>query len=175
MQKQINLRSTRRIRKHIELHVAGQKSEHIKKKKNKANTKERQIKMSFAIRDVPIKLKATTEIDEDVKQTMQTLVQLYDNGEKKKGEVPIFTGGDAEAMIRTLRKFTEVADDLDFTEPEEKFINFKKCLHDITCDDWDTVRTQYPITLGRFTSTEYSWKGMILPEDACLRNAEKLQ
>ena len=62
------------------MHVAGPKSEHIKKKKNKANTKEIQIKMSFAIGDVPIKLKATTaQIDEEVKQTMQTLVQLYDN------------------------------------------------------------------------------------------------
>jgi hypothetical protein len=67
-----------RLRKHVDLHVAGQKSEHIKKKKNKANTKEIQIKMSFAIGDVPIKLKAmTAQIDEEVKQTMQTLVQLY--------------------------------------------------------------------------------------------------
>eukprot|EP00978_Attheya_sp_CCMP212_P046589 scaffold400538_cov55-Attheya_sp.AAC.1 len=96
--------------------------------------------MSFAIGDVPIKLKATALIDEEVKQTMQTLVQLYDNGEKKKGEVPIFNGVDAEAMIRTLREFVEVADDLDFTEPAEKFTNFRKCLRDIARDDWDTVR-----------------------------------
>eukprot|EP00978_Attheya_sp_CCMP212_P034079 scaffold141082_cov39-Attheya_sp.AAC.1 len=76
---------------------------------------------------------------------MQTLVQLYDNGEKKKGKVPTFNGGDAEAMIRTLRE---------------------KCLHDIALDDWDTVRTQYPITLGGFTAGKlYSWKEMILPED----------
>jgi hypothetical protein len=100
-----------------------------------------------------------------MKQTLQTLVQLYDNGEKKKGEVPIFTGGDTEAMIRTLCEFTEVANDLDFTEPEEKFTNFRKCLCDIARDDWDTVRTQYPITLGGFIGTVYTWKEMILPVD----------
>jgi hypothetical protein len=93
---------------------------------------------------------------------------LYDNGEKKKSEVPIFTGGDAEAMICTLVwEFTEVANNLDFTEPEEKFINFRKCLCDIARDDWDTVRTQYPITLGGFNSarTVYTWKEMILPKE----------
>ena len=121
--------------------------------------------MSFAIGDVPIKLKATALVDEDVKQTMQTLVQLYDNGEKKKGEVPIFNGGDAEAMIRTLREFVEVAVDLDFTEPVEKFTNFRKCLRDIARDDWDTARAGYPPTIGGFNATVYAWKEMILPED----------
>eukprot|EP00978_Attheya_sp_CCMP212_P008118 scaffold18868_cov51-Attheya_sp.AAC.4 len=60
--------------------------------------------MSFVLGDVPIKLKATTaQIDEEANQTMQTLVQLYDNREKKKGKVPIFNGGDAEAMIHSTR------------------------------------------------------------------------
>ena len=147
------------------MHVAGPKSEHFKKTKNKANTKKIHNKMSFAIGDVPIKLKATALVDEDVKHTMQTLVQLYDNGEKKKGEVPIFTGGDAEAMIRTLREFVEVAEDLDFTEPTEKFTQFRKCLRDIARDDWGTVRAEYPVTIGGFNATVYTRKEMILPKD----------
>eukprot|EP00978_Attheya_sp_CCMP212_P019036 scaffold52846_cov53-Attheya_sp.AAC.1 len=68
-------------------------------------------------------------------------------------------------MIRTLREFVEVADDLDFTEPAEKFTNFRKRLRDIARDDWDTVRVQYPATIGGFNATVYAWKEMILPED----------
>ena len=122
--------------------------------------------MSFATGDVPIKLKSTAkQFDEDIRPRLQTLVQLYDNGEKKKGEVPIFNGGDAEDMIRTIREFKEVADDLDFTEPNEKFVNFRKCLREVARDDWDTVRAQYPVTIGGFTGSLYSWKEMIIPED----------
>jgi hypothetical protein len=122
--------------------------------------------MSFATGDVPIKLKSTAaQFDEDIWPRLQTLVQLYDNGEKKKGEVPIFNGGDAEDMIGTIREFKEVADVLDFTEPNEKIVNFRKCLREEARDDWDTVRAQYPVTLGGFTGSLYSWKEMIIPED----------
>jgi hypothetical protein len=56
--------------------------------------------MSFATGNVPIKLKSTAaQLDEEIRSTLQTLVQLYDNGEKKKGEVPIFNGGNAEDTI----------------------------------------------------------------------------
>jgi hypothetical protein len=122
--------------------------------------------MSFATGDMPIKLKSTaSQFDEDIRPRIQTLVQLYDNGEKKKGEVPIFNGDSAEDMICTIREFKEVADDLDFTEPNEKFVNLRKCLHEVARDDWDTVRAQYPVTIGGFTGSLYSWKEMIIPED----------
>jgi hypothetical protein len=59
--------------------------------------------MRFATDNVPIKLKSTAaQLDEEIRPTLQTLVQLYNNGEKKKGEVPIFNGGDAEDMIYTI-------------------------------------------------------------------------
>jgi hypothetical protein len=38
-------------------------------------------------------------------------------------------------MIRTVREFKEIASDLDFTEPQEKFTNFRKCLRDVARDD----------------------------------------
>eukprot|EP00978_Attheya_sp_CCMP212_P032987 scaffold131149_cov40-Attheya_sp.AAC.1 len=93
--------------------------------------------------DIPIKLQksstATKEKDDD-KVLTQRLEQLYDDG-KRKNEVPLFYGGDAEAMIRTVREFDEVADeDLEFTEAHEKFTNCRKCLRDVARDDWDTAK-----------------------------------
>jgi hypothetical protein len=66
------------------LHGAGPKSERIKKIKNKENTKTIPNTMSFAIGDVPIKLKATALVDKDAKQTMQTLVQFCMTMERRR-------------------------------------------------------------------------------------------
>eukprot|EP00978_Attheya_sp_CCMP212_P011622 scaffold28764_cov30-Attheya_sp.AAC.2 len=96
--------------------------------------------MSHMIGDIPIKLQrnntATKEENNDTKVLTQRLEQLYDDG-KRKNKVPLFYGGDAEAMIHTVKEFDEVADDLEFTEAHAKFINFRKCLHDVAHDDWD--------------------------------------
>eukprot|EP00978_Attheya_sp_CCMP212_P038013 scaffold184224_cov24-Attheya_sp.AAC.2 len=59
---------------------------------------------------------------------------------------------DAEAMIRTVREFDEVADDLEFTEANEKFTNFRKCLRDVAHDDWDTAK------VGQDMIPWQSWK-----------------
>eukprot|EP00978_Attheya_sp_CCMP212_P005550 scaffold12459_cov56-Attheya_sp.AAC.2 len=68
-------------------------------------------------------------------------------------------------MIRTVREFREVADDLEFTEAQEKFTNFRKCLRDVARDDWDTAKVGQPNTIVGFDATMYQWKLMILPED----------
>eukprot|EP00978_Attheya_sp_CCMP212_P037100 scaffold172822_cov60-Attheya_sp.AAC.3 len=86
---------------------------------------------------------------------------------KKKKEVPLFYGGDAEAMIRTVREFDEVTDDLEFTEAHEKFTNFRKRLRDVARDDWDTAKVGQDMTIAGFKATMYAWKLMILPEDIC--------
>ena len=67
----------------------------------------------------------STKDEDDDKVLTQGLEQIYDDG-KRKSKVPLFYGGDAEAMIRTIREFREVADDLEFTEAQEKFTNFYK-------------------------------------------------
>jgi hypothetical protein len=117
--------------------------------------------------DIPIKLmknRLSTKDEDDDKVLTQRLEQIYDDG-KRKAEVPLFYGGDAETMIRTVREFREVADDLEFTEAQEKFTNFRKCLRDVTRDDWDTAKVGQPNTIVGFDATMYQWKMMILPED----------
>jgi hypothetical protein len=80
--------------------------------------------------------------------------------------VPILNGGYVEDMIRTIREFKKVADDLDFTKLIKKFVNFRKCgLCEVAHDDWDTVGAKYPVTLSGFTGSLYLWKEMVLPED----------
>eukprot|EP00978_Attheya_sp_CCMP212_P017206 scaffold45668_cov45-Attheya_sp.AAC.2 len=74
---------------------------------------------------------------------------------KKKNEVALFYGGDAEVMIRTVREFDEVADDLEFTEAHEKFTNFRKCLRDVARDDWDTAKVGQDMTIAGFKATMY--------------------
>eukprot|EP00978_Attheya_sp_CCMP212_P035687 scaffold156847_cov66-Attheya_sp.AAC.1 len=123
--------------------------------------------MGHVMGDIPIKLQrsSTATKDEDNDKVLtQCLEQLYDDG-KRKNEVPLFYGGDAEAMIRTVREFDEVADDLEFTEAHEKFTNFRKCLRDVACDDWDIAKVGQAITIAGFKATMYVWKLMILPED----------
>ena len=102
---------------------------------------------------------------DETKVSMQRLEQNYEDGTKKKAEVPIFHGGDAESMIKTVREFKEIASDLDFTEPQEKFTNFRKCLRDVARDDWDTAKATFPITEEGFNGTLEAWKQMLLPED----------
>eukprot|EP00978_Attheya_sp_CCMP212_P000096 scaffold185_cov42-Attheya_sp.AAC.7 len=69
-------------------------------------------------------------------------------------------------MIRTVQEFDEVADDLEFTEAHEKFMNFRKCLRDVAHDDWDTTKVGQVITIACISkATIYAWKLMILPED----------
>eukprot|EP00978_Attheya_sp_CCMP212_P040514 scaffold221755_cov30-Attheya_sp.AAC.1 len=68
-------------------------------------------------------------------------------------------------MICTVREFDEDANDLEFTEAHEKFTNFRKCLHDVARDDWDTAKVGQAITIAGFQATMYAWKLMILPED----------
>ena len=63
--------------------------------------------MSIALGDIPIKLTKKKTIgtgneQDETKVSMQRLEQNYDDGTKKKAEVPIFHGGDAESMIRTV-------------------------------------------------------------------------
>eukprot|EP00978_Attheya_sp_CCMP212_P002118 scaffold4359_cov53-Attheya_sp.AAC.1 len=125
--------------------------------------------MSHVMGDIPIKLQksstATKDEDDDKVLTQcQRLEQLYDDG-KRKNEVPLFYGGDAEAMIRTVREFDEVADDLEFTEAHEKFTNFRKCLRNVAHDDWDTAKVGQDMTIAGFKATVYAWKLMILSED----------
>jgi hypothetical protein len=103
--------------------------------------------------------------DEDTKVSTQRLEQNYDDRTKKKAEVPIFYEGDAESMIRTVREFKEIASDLDFTEAQEKFTNFRKCLRNVARDDWDTAKAGFPNTKAGFNGTLKAWKQMILPED----------
>eukprot|EP00978_Attheya_sp_CCMP212_P014097 scaffold35784_cov27-Attheya_sp.AAC.1 len=100
--------------------------------------------------DIPIKLQrsSTATKDEDADKVLtQRLEQLYDDG-KRKNEVPLFYGGDAEAMIHTVREFDEVADDLEFTEAHKKFTNFRKCLHDVARDDWDNAKVGQAMTIA---------------------------
>eukprot|EP00978_Attheya_sp_CCMP212_P038902 scaffold197348_cov48-Attheya_sp.AAC.1 len=123
--------------------------------------------MSHVMGDIPIKLQrsSTATKDEDDDEVLtQRLEQLYDDG-KRKNEVPLFYGGDAEAMICTVREFDEVADDLEFTEAHVKFTNFRKCLRDVARDDWDTAKVGQAITIAGFKAMMYAWKLMILPED----------
>jgi hypothetical protein len=42
-------------------------------------------------------------------------------------------------MIRPVWEFRELADDLEFTQAQEKLTNFRKCLRDVACDDCDTA------------------------------------
>eukprot|EP00978_Attheya_sp_CCMP212_P027921 scaffold94862_cov41-Attheya_sp.AAC.2 len=79
--------------------------------------------------DIPIKLNKPSSLTKDEDDD-----KLYDDG-KRKNKVPLFCGGDAEAMIHTAQEFDEVADDLEFTKAHEKFTNFRKCLRDVACDD----------------------------------------
>eukprot|EP00978_Attheya_sp_CCMP212_P040442 scaffold220887_cov43-Attheya_sp.AAC.1 len=101
--------------------------------------------------DIPIKLQKSstaTKDEDDDKVLTQRLEQLYDDG-KRKNEVPLFYGGDAaEAMIRTVREFDEATDDLEFTEANEKFTNFRKCLRDVARDDWDTAKVGQDMTIA---------------------------
>eukprot|EP00978_Attheya_sp_CCMP212_P045637 scaffold354410_cov40-Attheya_sp.AAC.1 len=124
--------------------------------------------MSHVMGDIPIKLQknstATKDEDDDKVLTQRLEQFLYDDG-KRKNEVPLFYGGDAEAMIRTVREFDEVADDLEFTEAHEKFTNFRKCLRDVARDDWDTAKVGQDMTIAGFKAMMYAWKLMILPED----------
>eukprot|EP00978_Attheya_sp_CCMP212_P011224 scaffold27572_cov24-Attheya_sp.AAC.1 len=116
--------------------------------------------------DIPIKLQRSstaTKDEDDNKVLTQRLEQLYDG--KRKNEVPLFYGGDAEAMIHTVREFDEVADDLEFTEAHEKFTNFRKCLRDVARDDWDNAKVGQAMTIAGFKDMMYAWKLMILPED----------
>jgi hypothetical protein len=127
-------------------------------------------KMSIAKGDAPIKLTKKKQInannDEDMKVSTQRLEQNYNDRTKKKDAVPIFYGGDAESMIRSVREFKEIASDLDFTEAQEKFTNFRKCLPDVACDDWDTTKTGFPNTEAGFNGRRLeAWKQMILLED----------
>jgi hypothetical protein len=123
--------------------------------------------MSHVMGDIPIKLtkeRQSTKNEDDQKVLTQRLEQIYDDG-KRKGDVPLFYGGDAKALIRTIREFREVAEDLEFTEAQEKFKNFRKCLRDVARDDWDTAKAGQPETLQGFETTLYQFKLMILPED----------
>eukprot|EP00978_Attheya_sp_CCMP212_P011729 scaffold29115_cov56-Attheya_sp.AAC.2 len=106
--------------------------------------------------DQATKISTTTKNEDDDKVLTQRLEQLYDDG-KRKNEVPLFYGGDAEAIICTVQEFDEVADDLEFTEAHEKFTNFRKCLRNVARDDWDTAKVGQAITIAG--------KLMILPED----------
>eukprot|EP00978_Attheya_sp_CCMP212_P017828 scaffold48076_cov58-Attheya_sp.AAC.2 len=125
------------------------------------------VRMSHVMGDIPIKLQKSstaTKDEDDDKVLTQRLEQLYDDGKRKK-EVPLFYGGDAEAMICTVQEFDEVADDLEFAETHEKFTNFRKCLRNVARDDWDTAKVGQDITIAGFKATMYAWKLMILPED----------
>eukprot|EP00978_Attheya_sp_CCMP212_P038633 scaffold193211_cov56-Attheya_sp.AAC.2 len=68
-------------------------------------------------------------------------------------------------MIRTVHAFQEEADNLEFTEAQEKFTNFRKCLRDVARDDRDTAKVGQPNTIIGFNTTMYEWKLMILSED----------
>eukprot|EP00978_Attheya_sp_CCMP212_P010935 scaffold26612_cov56-Attheya_sp.AAC.3 len=119
--------------------------------------------MSHVMGDIPIKLNKTSSSakDEDDENVLtQEQEQLYEDGKRKNEVLPLFYGGDAEVMIHTVQEFDEVADDLEFTEAHEKFTNFRKCLYDVACDDWDTVKVRQVNTIAEDLSEMASY----LPE-----------
>eukprot|EP00978_Attheya_sp_CCMP212_P032678 scaffold128677_cov51-Attheya_sp.AAC.5 len=120
--------------------------------------------MSHVMGDILISFQrsSTATKDEDADKVLtQRLEQLYDDG-KRKNEVPLFYGSDAEAMIHIVREFDEVADDLEFTEAHEKFTNFGNnnvCLetNDLPEDIYEaqknyieTVKKPYTVTVCDF-------------------------
>eukprot|EP00978_Attheya_sp_CCMP212_P038212 scaffold187254_cov59-Attheya_sp.AAC.2 len=98
------------------------------------------VRMSHVMGDIPIKLQknsTATKDEDDDKVLTQRLEQLYDDG-KRKNEVPLFYGGDAEAMIQA----------------HENFTNFRKCLRDAARDDWDTAKVGQDMTIAVTNLTE---------------------
>ena len=180
MTKRTKIESRLAIGKHLDLHMSGTRNEferrtrrkerwHKKPVRDMAPTSTAFIKiavtfcqrvvatMSHVMGDIPIKLtkeRQSTKDEDDQKFLTQQLEQMYDDT-KRKGDVPLFYGGDAKAMIPTIREFREVAEDLEFTEAQEKFKNFPKCLRDVARDEWDTAKAEQPETLTGFEATMY--------------------